>query len=168
MPQGTGTKILLSILLLAALGAGGYWLLTLSSPATCRECRRPIHSQSRAVMEIAGRREEVCCVRCALTAGRQRQSKVTLREVADYTSSRSIAPADAWYVEGSRVLLCASHEPHLDHTKHPQARTFDRCEPSIYAFARREDADAFVAANGGTLLRLQGLMQADAPDGRKP
>jgi hypothetical protein len=149
----------MSIIVLALLTAGGYWLLQRTAPAECKVCRREIHAAARAVIEVDGKQEAVCCVRCAMTRDEQEEKPVRLVEVTDYIRHTSLAPKDAFYVEGSRIVLCLSHEPHMDETKHAQARVFDRCEPSVYAFARREEAESFAAQNGGVVLMLAELMK---------
>ncbi len=78
--------------------------------------------------------------------------------MTEFLSDRSIQPNNAFYVEGSQVSMCDPHEGALlDQTKHPYARIFDRCEPSTYAFTKREDAEGFVRANGGKLLTWEEL-----------
>jgi len=146
-------------LLLAALVAGGFWLLRHGGHEECSVCRREIHAQSRAVVEVNGQREAVCCARCAVTLAHQRGKSVRLVQVADYSTERMLRPEDAVYVEGSRVVLCATHEPMMDPTKHAMERVFDRCEPSLYAFARRADADAFAQQNGGTFLTAEQVLR---------
>jgi hypothetical protein len=148
-----------TVLVVAAL-AGGYWLLQRTQPANkCGICQRDIHAEARAVMEREGRREPVCCVRCALTLARQQHKPVRLVEATDYVTRRPLSPEAAYYVEGSDVILCERHEPLLNHTKQPYARVFDRCVPSLYAFARREDAEAFAATHGGAVRRLSQLLE---------
>ena len=159
MPKSVLTKTVMSIVVLALLTAGGYWLLQQTEPGVCKVCRREIHAASRAVIEVDGKQEAVCCVRCAMTLDEQEKKPVHLVEVTDYVSLRPLAPKDAFYVEGSRVVLCMSHEVHMDETKHAQEKIFDRCEPSVYAFARREQAESFAAQNGGVVLSLGELMQ---------
>ena len=105
----------------------------------------------------------VCCIRCGLTVNRQKQKPLRLIEVTDFVSRRPLNPEAAYYVEGSQVILCETHEPLMDHTKQPHDRVFDRCEPSIYAFARREDGEAFAAANGGAVRRLPQLLEEVPP-----
>ncbi|MBI1750684.1 MAG: nitrous oxide reductase accessory protein NosL [Acidobacteria bacterium] len=173
MPKSVMSKTVMSIVVLALLTAGGYWLLQRTTPAECKVCRREIHAAARAVIEVDGKQEAVCCVRCAMTLDEQEQKPVRLVEVTDYIRRKALAPEDAFYVEGSRIVLCQSHEPHLDETKHAQSRVFDRCEPSVYAFARREEAEAFAAQNGGAVLRFAELMkelsqQAPAPAANAP
>ncbi len=159
MPKTILSKAVMSIVVLALLAAGGFWLLQRTAPAECKVCRREIHAASRAVIAVDGKQEAVCCVRCAMTLDEQEKKPVRLVEVTDYIRRRALAPGDAFYVEGSRVVLCQSHEPHVDETKHAQARVFDRCEPSVYAFARREEAESFAAQNGGVVLGLAELMK---------
>ena len=159
MPKTILSKVVMSIVVLALLTAGGYWLLQRTAPTDCKVCRREIHAASRAVIEVDGKQEAVCCVRCAMTLDEQEKKAVRLVEVTDYIRHTPLTPKDAFYVEGSRIVLCQSHEAHLDETKHAQTRVFDRCEPSVYAFARREEAESFAAQNGGVVLGLAELMK---------
>jgi hypothetical protein len=151
--------MLLSVVVVAAVAWGGYWLLQRRNQDTCRICQRQIHAEGRAVIEVEGKQEAVCCARCALTYGYQQRRKVRLVEVTDYVSRRPLAPEAAYYVEGSRVVLCEKHEPMLDQTMHAYHPVFDRCVPSVYAFARREEAEAFAEANGGVVRRLPQLLE---------
>ena len=51
----------------------------------------------------------------------------------------------------------------VDESKQVHEMTYDRCFPGTYAFAHREDAEAFVRENGGAVLQLQKLMQGVSP-----
>lgn len=148
-----------SVVLVALVALAGYWFLQRTQPENCRICQRPIHAQARAVVEENGKREAVCCVRCAFRQHEQRHVAIRLLEVTDYVSGHPLAPEEAFYVEGSRIVLCARHEPMLDETKHPHETVFDRCAPSLYAFAQESEARAFAAENGGVVRRLPDLMQ---------
>jgi hypothetical protein len=159
MTAKKASGIIGSVALVAALALAGYWYLQRTEPEHCRICQRPIHAQARAVVEENGRREAVCCVRCAFRQGEQRRAAIRLLEVTDYVSGRPLAPEDAYYVEGSRIVLCERHEPLLDETKHAHERVFDRCAPSLYAFASAEEARAFAAENGGVVRRLAGVQK---------
>ena len=159
MSKSILSKTVMSIVVLAIFATAGYWLLQRTTPTECKVCRREIHAAARAVIEVDGKQEAVCCVRCAITRDEQEQKPIRLVEVTDYLRHTSLAPKDAFYVEGSGIVLCQSHELHMDETKHAQARVFDRCEPSVYAFARREEAVAFAAENGGVVLSLAELMK---------
>ncbi len=156
-------NLILSVVLVAGVAAGSYWLLRKTEPDTCRICRRDIHAQARAIAQVHGKNEPVCCARCALTLAHQQGKPVRLVEVTDYVSQRRLSPEAAYYVEGSRVVLCARHEPFLDVSKEPFQRVFDRCEPSLYAFARREEAESFAARNGGVVVRLEQVLKEVEP-----
>lgn len=159
MPKGRLVGVLLTGIVLATMVGVALWVLEREERDTCGVCRRPIHQQSRATIEAGGKKTSVCCARCALTMARQQQKPARIVEVTDYVSNRPIRPDDAFYVEGSRIILCEQHEPLLDSSKHSYDKTFDRCEPSLYAFARRADAENFAREYGGAVVSLPQLMK---------
>lgn len=159
MPSERITGAIVVALLLVGVAAAGYWLVQYGGHEECSVCQRGIHAQSRAVAMVNGQREVLCCARCAITLAHQRGKSVRLLQVADYSTERMLRPQDAFYVEGSRVVLCATHEPMMDPTKHAMERVFDRCEPSLYAFARRADAEAFTKQNGGAVLTAEQVLR---------
>ncbi len=154
----TAATLILSGLFLAAIAAGGYWLLRETAPQVCPICQRDIHARSRAVVLLGKERVAVCCVRCGITHNVQVGKPGQLVEVTEYLSNKPMKPEAAFYVEGSRISLCDPHQSGLvDQSKHPYHRIFDRCEPSTYAFAQRQDAQAFVRENGGKILSWEEL-----------
>ena len=149
---------IMSGLFLVGIAAGGYWFLRKTQPQICPICQRSIHAQSRAVFLLGKTRVVVCCVRCGITHNVQVGMPGELVEVTEYLSDKPIKPDAAFFVEGSQVSHCDPHQGALvDQTKRPYNRIFDRCEPSTYAFARREDAEAFLRANGGKVLTWEAL-----------
>lgn len=128
-----------------------------SATAVCQACRRPVHEGTRTVARFEGRREVFCCPACALTAHHQSHQPVRVIWLTDFTTDRRLRPDQAWVVTGSDVNLCAHRHQVLETDKHVAAAHFDRCSPSILAFARREAADAFVREHGGTALRFPEL-----------
>ena len=160
MSQRSKTAAALSFLVLAAIGIGGFWLLRTTEPQVCPICQRSIHEHSSAVVVIDKKRVTVCCIRCGITHNFQVGKPGAVVAVTDFNSNRSLDPSTSFYVEGSHVSMCDAHNSNLmDETKHPYSRTFDRCEPSTYAFAHREDAETFNRANGGKVLSWEELTQ---------
>jgi hypothetical protein len=151
--------LLLSAVAVAGLLLVGYWFVLRSQPELCTACQRHISDKSRAVVEVSGKREPVCCVRCGLTIERQEHQPVRLIEVTDYNSGKPLAPDTAYYVEGSRVMLCEHQAGLVDPAKRPYEMVFDRCMPSVFAFARQEEASAFASSNGGSVLRLSQVIE---------
>ena len=150
--------VLFSVLFLAGIAAGGYWLLQETTPEVCSICQRSIHPHSSAVVVMDKKRVRVCCIRCGITHNFQVGRPGEVVEVTEFLTDRPARPDGAFYVEGSEVSMCDPHEGALvDQTKHAYPRIFDRCEPSTYAFAKRGDAKAFVRKSGGKLLTWEEL-----------
>ena len=108
--------------------------------------------------EIAGKRTQACCARCAISEANQQHKPIRLIEVHDYRTGKGILPANAWFVEGSRVIACYHDMTRMGDHKDMQEMAFDRCSPGTLAFANKAEADAFVAQNGGIFLSLGQLM----------
>ncbi len=155
----------MGLVVLIALGAGLVyvaWHLTSSTSGTlCQVCQRPVHMETRTVALVGGEREVFCCPTCAVHAAQQVGKELEFVKFTDYATGWPVEPEDAYLVRGSDVNPCLAHEPEMltDMEKQPAAITFDRCAPSILAFATRETAEAFIKEHGGELLRVQDLLE---------
>jgi hypothetical protein len=147
------------LVLLVVVGAGYYRLMKKQQENFCGFCHRHIHANSRVVAEVGGRRAEVCCARCAISEAYQEKKPLKLISVTDYVSGQTLNPQSAFFVDGSRKVLCSHDEPMFDESKHAEHLTFDRCSPGAYAFAHREDAVAFAKENGGMVVQLAEMLQ---------
>ena len=147
------------LLVMAGLVAAGYRVMANREAKFCGFCHRSVHPNTKVVAEIDGRRRTVCCARCAINEAYQEKKALRLISVTDFVSGKDLDPKRAYFVEGSRRVLCAHNEAMVDESKHVQPMTYDRCFPGTYAFAQREDAEAFERENGGTVLPLQKLLQ---------
>jgi hypothetical protein len=148
-----------AVLVFCALYAGGYWLIHRRSAELCSICSRHIKPEAHVVVEIGGRRRDVCCAHCALTEGRQENKPVRFIEVTDYRTGKGLDPQRAWYVDGSRVIACDHDMAKMDEMKHMDQMSFDRCSPGTFAFADRKAAETFVAENGGEIRDFPGLLR---------
>jgi nitrous oxide reductase accessory protein NosL len=144
---------------LAGLVVAGYRSMANREAAFCGFCHRSIQANTKVIAEVDGRRRTICCARCAISEAYQEKKPLRLIAVTDYVSSKSLNPEQAYFVDGSRKVLCAHDEAMVDESRQTHEMTYDRCSPGTYAFAHREDAEAFVRENGGTVLQLQKLMQ---------
>jgi hypothetical protein len=158
MAKKVSIAALVLLVVVVGLLALGNWSLRRRTEAVCQICQRHIHPGMRVVAEIGGRKRVACCAHCVLTEGSQENKPVRLVQVTDYTTGADIQAERAWYVEGSRLVACEHREFNVDEYKHVQIQVFDRCAPGTYAFARREDADAFVARNGGIVRTERELL----------
>ncbi len=129
----------------------------------CAVCRRPVHQQTRAEAVFEGHRDVFCCPACALTAHRQSGRPVRLLRFTDFDSGVALAPGQAYLVSDSDFNLCMRAHLMLDEQKHAHGAQFDRCAPSILAFATRSGAERFAAVHGGRVESFQTLSAAFAP-----
>ena len=150
--------VVLSLIALALLGLGWHEFSTLRSPNVCVFCRRPIQERLRTVVEIDGKRTQVCCPRCAVTESRQERKPIRLVTVRDYSTARDLDPKLAWFVSQSHAFACTHDGMRMDDMKQSEAPTFDRCSPGTFAFAKKEDAELFVSQNGGRVETLEQLL----------
>jgi nitrous oxide reductase accessory protein NosL len=154
-------RIAVLVILLAAAGAAGlgwYKLVAHPTPVACGYCSRPLHANLTVTAEIAGKKAEVCCARCAISEANQQRKPLRLITVHDYRSGRAIAPANAWFVEGSRAMACDHDAMRMNEMKGTEELAFDRCSPGTFSFADRQAADAFTHDNGGGVVSYQQLM----------
>ena len=158
MAKKVSIAALVLLLAVGGLLVLGNWSLKRRTETFCGFCNRPIKSELAVIAEVGGRERRVCCARCAISEARQENKPLRLISVTDYSSKTKIAPERAWYVEDSRAVACNHDMARMDQDKRAEQLVFDRCSPGAFAFARREDADAFVAENGGVIRRLQEML----------
>ncbi len=158
MAKKVSIAALVLLVVVGVLFALGEWSLKGRTETFCGFCNRPIKPELAVIAEVGGHQRRVCCARCAITEARQENQPLRLIEVTDYTSKAKIAPERAWYVEDSRAIACNHDMAKMDQDKRPAELVFDRCSPGTFAFARREDASAFVEQNGGVIHRLSEML----------
>ncbi len=160
---------LIAVAVILGAAVGDWYALHSRPPAFCEVSGRPIHSNMLALVEVNGEKLHTCCARCPLTLVRQAHARVAVLEVTDYQGGRRLKARDAYFVDGSMVEMCSAPRISLDESRTPYVREFDRCSPSLLAFASESDARAFIAHNGGKLARLDDLMReaGERPEGGK-
>jgi hypothetical protein len=145
------------------LGSTAWLLLRSNGEDACHACGRPVHAASLTVGLDDGREETYCCLTCALTHHQQSGETVEVVEVRDYETGQPISPEQAYVVRESDVNLCMVH-PVLADREGASTMEFDRCSPSMLAFASRERAEQFQQQHGGILLPFPALRHAfDSP-----
>lgn len=147
------------IALVAGAAIGAWYVLQQQAPAFCEISGRSIHANMHTMVRVNGETLHSCCARCPLTLARQAGKEVRLLEVTDFSTGQRLRADDAYFVEGSQVHMCSGPRIRRDETRTPLVEFFDRCEPSLVAFAGEQDARDFIAENGGTLKRLDDLMR---------
>jgi hypothetical protein len=125
----------------------------------CWVCQREITPRVRVTLSLEdGRKVHACCPRCAVHYTEGSGPPVRTIEVSDYASRATIDLRQAFFVEASDETPCLEHHhPVTDPGGAPMQVCYDRCMPSLIAFASREGAAAFQAEHGGTLVPPGGL-----------
>lgn len=149
-----------AVALVVALGLGyaGWRVRTTSQAESCQACGRAIHANMRTVAFVGGQREVFCCPTCALSEATQLHKTIRFDTLADYGSGRTLRPKDAFAVEGSDVIPCIRPHEMRNRDGLTVPMDFDRCSPSILAFASRTAAEQFAAAHGGKVGPFQELI----------
>ena len=142
------------------------WYLLRRRPETlCPLSGRGIHAETRALVTIAGRKYETCCVRCGIIEAQQTGKPLRVLEVADFETGKLLSAVKAWYVEGSPVNPCMNMTPRAESADRQTMCLlgFDRCSPSVLAFSDERQARVFIAQHGGALKRLDDLQHEIQP-----
>ena len=154
-------RMVLTVIFLVVAGAGVFgWfgIVVHPAPVACGYCNRPLHANSMVTAEIAGKRTQACCARCAISEANQQHKAIRLIEVHDYSTGKGLSPASTSFVEGSRVTVCEHDMANMSEHRDMPDMVFDRCSPGTLAFAAKPEADAFAAQNGGAVLSFDQLM----------
>ena len=142
---------IVAVVFLAA-GYAGWRVYQRTQPEQCYACQRPIHAHSRTVATDKGGTRLFCCPACALSEQRQEGKTVRVRELTAFLSGAKLSPDDAYVVKGSDVNMCAQAHEMIDADKRPADVHYDRCAPSLLAFAKEGEAIQFAREHGGTVL----------------
>jgi hypothetical protein len=146
----------LGVVVAVAVGLG-YAAWRLYSPSQITVCElsgRPIDANMRTIAYLGKNRKILCCPTCALSAAAQTHLPLHFERLTDYETSRPLRPEDAFAVEGSDAIPCERAHgtmttEMLNQDGQPVPIVFDRCSPSILAFASRASAERFAAGHGG-------------------
>jgi hypothetical protein len=144
----------------AALGYAGFVAYRRAQPESCYACQRPIHAHSRTVAVANGRSRLFCCPACALSEHEQEGKPVQVTELTGFLTGAKLSPNDAYVVKGSDVNMCAHAHEMIDADKQPAGVLYDRCSPSLLAFAQRSEAMQFAREHGGEALPFKALIAA--------
>jgi len=122
----------------------------------CPLCHRPNHALTAFSAIVEGKQVRVCCPRCWLTFVRQADGAVGQPMATDYATGRPVEAERCVYVEGSDTCPCCTAKIIIGTSeKVPAAECFDRCMPSVIAFAKAEDAAAFADRHGGVVISYE-------------
>ncbi len=151
------------LVVVAGLGYAGFRAYRGTQAEQCYACQRAVHAHSRTVAIVNGQPRTFCCPACALTEHEQEGKPVRVTELTAYLTGAKLVPDEAFIVKGSDVNMCARTHEVVDADKRSASVHFDRCAPSMIAFAKRSEAVQFAREHGG---EVQAFSEVESAYGR--
>jgi len=155
-----GTFVGLAVICLAALLGYFVWAGRIAGgKPVCEVCKRVIQTAtSFRIARADGSMQAVCCPRCGLAAVIQNGGRVF--DAVDFTTKKRIEAAGAIYLEGSDIMECCMSTGFRSDAGAYEKMAYDRCMPSLLAFARSEDAEMVRQKHGGNILSFEEARQS--------
>jgi hypothetical protein len=135
-----------------ALGYSGWRRFARSDADQCYACKRPIHAHSRTVAFSGGRSRVFCCPACALSEHQQTGKPIHITQLTSFLTGEALSPDNAYIVRASDVNMCERTMEFVEADKQFAGLHYDRCAPSLIAFAQRGDAEQFAREHGGAVM----------------
>ena len=128
------------------------------SPQMCAVCQRAeCKGMAFRVILEDGKVVETCCPRCGLHYLESTHQQARKMEATDFATGNWVDAATAIYVSDSDMHPCAE----LQTLRDPQGccllKTYDRCLPSLVAFAAKDQAVTFQKSHGGQIVSFQAV-----------
>jgi hypothetical protein len=101
---------------------------------------------------VNGRPRLFCCPACALSQHEQAGKPIQVTQLTSFLDGKSLSPENAYLVKGSDVNVCERTQEHAEEHKRPADLRYDRCAPSLIAFAQRGEALEFAREHGGEVM----------------
>jgi hypothetical protein len=155
-----GTFVGLALICLAALLGYFVWAGRIAGgKPVCDVCKRFIKTEtSFRITRPDGSMRVVCCPRCGLAAVIQHGGRAL--DSVDFTTKKRVGAAEASYLEGSDIMECCTDTGFRADEGAYRKIAYDRCMPSLLAFARREDAEVVRQKHGGKILSFEEARQS--------
>jgi hypothetical protein len=140
------------VLAVLVLGYAGWKSFAQPDADQCYACKRQIHAHSKTVAFIDGRSRLFCCPACALSQSQQMGKTIHITRLTSFLTGRALSPDNAYVVRASDVNMCERTKELVDGDKRAADLRYDRCAPSLIAFAERSDAMQFAREHGGEVM----------------
>ena len=140
------------VLVVLVLGYAGWRSFANSDGDQCYACNRSIHAHSRTAALVNGQSRRFCCPACALSEHGQTGKPVQITRLTSFLTGQALSPDRAFLVKASDVNMCERTTEVLEAGKHAADLRYDRCAPSLLAFAERDEGIEFARQHGGEVL----------------
>ena len=141
------TQALVLVLITLLLGSCG------RGEKVCAVCQRDeCKAMAFRIALDNGKTVETCCPRCGMHYLETSKQQPRRLEATDFATGNWIDASTATFVSDSDVRGCAPMETRRDAQGCCMMKEYDRCLPSLVAFADRTAAFGFQKKHGGQVL----------------
>ena len=127
-------------------------------PKTCAICQRDeCKGMAFRVTLESGKTVETCCPRCGLHYLEVNHQQARALEATDFATGHWVDATNAVFVSDSDMHPCAEMNAMRDAQGCCMMKTYDRCLPSLVAFADKDQATTFQKAHGGQIITFQSI-----------
>lgn len=122
-------------------------------PRSCAVCKREECAGLAFQLTLEdGGSVQTCCPRCAVHYLHTTGKSARAMQATDYPSGKWIDASKAVYVSGSDVTHCSPIEAKRDGYGCCYFKVYDRCMPSLIAFADQKEARTFQQEHSGEII----------------
>ncbi|HEX5412807.1 MAG TPA: hypothetical protein VFZ27_13235 [Terriglobia bacterium] len=152
--------------LIVPIVAGAGWLIhrevNPKQTAACEICGRGIMKQVEFRIETDHGAIDACCPACAMHHIINNPGEARKELATDFNSGREIPARSAYYDMGGDVQYCTRHDPAIQRLPGHgvEMRVYDRCLPTLVAFASKNDAEAYRQRHGGRVVTFDQAFEA--------
>ena len=143
---------LVCLLAVLVVGYAGWKTFAHADPDQCYACNRPIHAHSKTLAMADGRERLFCCPACALSQHQQTGKPISIKQLTAFATGKALLPDNAYVVRASDVNMCERTKEVVVGDKRAADLHYDRCAPSLIAFAGQADAVQFARDHGGEVM----------------
>jgi len=156
--MATGSKTISGAVMRTLVMALGVALIVgcARSQHVCAVCNRGECKGMAFRMTLEGGKTiETCCPRCGLHYLEANHVTAHRMEATDFATGGWVDATRAVYVSDSDVHPCATLETRRDPQGCCMTKAYDRCLPSLVAFATKDEAGAFQKDHGGQMISYE-------------
>lgn len=155
-------RLIFFFLIVGLAGTGIVYVQKRRQAVACDFCERAVCQGTFYRIHLSwGQSKKACCARCGIRYGKERPGRVKEVSVMDFAAGKWVPAWEAFYVEGSDFTHCSPAQILRGPRGGCLVKCFDRCLPSVVAFQRKGNAQAFIRDHGGQVLTFDRLKEKD-------
>jgi hypothetical protein len=145
------------LLVALPLGYAGWRTYFAPGAEQCYGCMRAVHAHSKTIALVNGHPKVFCCPACALSWRARPGETFRITRLTSFLTGQTLSADSAYVVKGSDTATCEPPRELIGSDQRPASVAYDRCSPSLIAFAKRTEAADFARQHGGQVAAFHDL-----------